>query len=73
MQEIFESKLQSKLPNLGTTIFTTMSALSNEHKAINLSQGFPDFPLDTQFEDITLKQNTRVKKCAPICPDDGSA
>ena len=34
---------QSKLPNLGTTIFTRMSALAQEHQAINLSQGFPDF------------------------------
>ncbi|MGL4726707.1 MAG: pyridoxal phosphate-dependent aminotransferase [Scandinavium sp.] len=34
---------QSKLPNLGTTIFTQMSALALEHQAINLSQGFPDF------------------------------
>lgn len=34
---------QSKLPNLGTTIFTQMSALAQEHNAINLSQGFPDF------------------------------
>ena len=32
-----------KLPNVGTTIFTQMSALANEHKAINLSQGFPNF------------------------------
>ena len=34
---------QSKLPNLGTTIFTQMSALALEYQAINLSQGFPDF------------------------------
>ncbi|MGK8934801.1 pyridoxal phosphate-dependent aminotransferase [Pluralibacter gergoviae] len=34
---------QSKLPALGTTIFTQMSALAAEHGAINLSQGFPDF------------------------------
>lgn len=34
---------QSKLPQLGTTIFTQMSALAVEHQAINLSQGFPDF------------------------------
>lgn len=33
----------SKLPKVGTTIFTTMSALAKEHQAINLSQGFPDF------------------------------
>lgn len=34
---------QSKLPSLGTTIFTRMSALAQQHQAINLSQGFPDF------------------------------
>lgn len=33
---------QSKLPQLGTTIFTQMSALAQQHQAINLSQGFPD-------------------------------
>lgn len=33
----------SKLPDVGTSIFTVMSALANEHQAINLSQGFPDF------------------------------
>lgn len=36
-------QITSKLPNVGTTIFTTMSALAREHNAINLSQGFPDF------------------------------
>ncbi|WP_375056426.1 pyridoxal phosphate-dependent aminotransferase [Zobellella sp. DQSA1] len=35
--------LDSKLPDLGITIFTRMSALAAEHQAINLSQGFPDF------------------------------
>lgn len=35
-----------RFPSAGTTIFTVMSALANEHKAINLSQGFPDFPID---------------------------
>ena len=34
---------ESKLPALGTTIFTQMSALAAQHNAINLSQGFPDF------------------------------
>lgn len=34
---------QSKLPALGTTIFTQMSALAQQHQAINLSQGFPDY------------------------------
>ncbi|WP_440112369.1 pyridoxal phosphate-dependent aminotransferase [Acidovorax sp. BL-A-41-H1] len=36
----------SKLPNVGTTIFTVMSALATEHKAVNLGQGFPDFECD---------------------------
>tara|TARA_R110002110_G_scaffold415561_2_gene651015 strand:+ start:250538 stop:251683 length:1146 start_codon:yes stop_codon:yes gene_type:complete len=36
-------RLISKLPDVGTTIFTTMSALAARHDAINLSQGFPDF------------------------------
>ena len=35
--------LESKLPHVGTTIFTVMSALALEHKAVNLGQGFPDF------------------------------
>jgi len=39
-------ELQSKLPDVGTTIFTIMSRLAVEHKAINLSQGFPDFETD---------------------------
>ena len=36
-------KIESKLPNIGTTIFTRMSALAGECGALNLSQGFPDF------------------------------
>jgi methionine aminotransferase len=36
-------QINSKLPNIGTTIFTVMSGLAKEHDAINLSQGFPDF------------------------------
>ena len=39
----FPSSVNSKLPNVGTTIFTVMSALAKAHNAINLSQGFPDF------------------------------
>ena len=36
-------QLQSKLPKVGTTIFSVMSQLAIEHKAVNLGQGFPDF------------------------------
>lgn len=36
--------IQSKLPSQGVTIFSTMSALAQKLNALNLSQGFPDFP-----------------------------
>ncbi len=42
----------SKLPDVGTTIFTVMSQLANETGAINLSQGFPNFPIDPKLEEI---------------------
>jgi len=38
--------LPSRLPAVGTTVFSTMSALAAEHGAVNLGQGFPDFPCD---------------------------
>ncbi len=43
--------LSSRLPNVGTTIFTVMSALAAEHKAVNLGQGFPDFDCDPALVD----------------------
>ena len=39
----------SKLPNVGTTIFTVMGKLANEHNAVNLSQGFPNFGADPKL------------------------
>ena len=39
----------SRLPQVGTTIFTVMSAMAAEHQAINLGQGFPDFPCDRKL------------------------
>ena len=42
----------SKLPHVGTTIFTVMSKLATEYNAINLSQGFPNFPVDTELTQI---------------------
>jgi methionine transaminase len=41
--------LKTKLPAVGTTIFTVMSALAAEHKAVNLGQGFPDFDCDLKL------------------------
>ena len=46
---------QSKLPNVGTTIFTVMSALATKAKAINLGQGFPDFPMDAELVELVAK------------------
>lgn len=48
MQDLSPS-FPSRLPNVGTTIFTVMSALATEHQAINLGQGFPDFPCDRKL------------------------
>ncbi|OWS71669.1 methionine aminotransferase [Polynucleobacter aenigmaticus] len=39
----------SRLPEVGTTVFTVMSALAAKHQAINLGQGFPDFPCDREL------------------------
>lgn len=43
--------IQSKLPAVGTNIFSVMSALANQHGAINLSQGFPDFDCPEALQD----------------------
>jgi methionine aminotransferase len=42
----FTPRLTSRLPSVGTTIFTVMSALAAQHRAVNLGQGFPDFDCD---------------------------
>ena len=45
-------KISSKLPQVGTTIFSVMSALAAEHGAVNLGQGFPDFNCDPRLLDL---------------------
>lgn len=49
IKESSQIKIQSKLPHVGTTIFTVMSSLAVEHKAINLGQGFPDYPMKEEL------------------------
>ena len=44
-------RIESKLPSVGTTIFTVVSALADAHRAINLGQGFPDFDCDRRLVD----------------------
>jgi len=50
--ESFNGTIQSKLPQTETSIFAVMSQLANDHKAINLSQGFPDFPISEELIDL---------------------
>ena len=45
----------SKLPHIGTSIFTVMSQMASEHNAINLSQGFPNFPVDERLTSILAR------------------
>ena len=51
----YPRSIPSKLPNVGTTIFTVMSKLAADHKAINLSQGFPDFDCAPELRELFCK------------------
>lgn len=46
--------MQSKLPHVGTTIFTVMSKMAQDHNAINLSQGFPDFDCPERLKELVV-------------------
>lgn len=57
----------SKLPDVGTTIFTVMSKLANEHHAINLSQGFPNFDIDPKIVELVKeKASANVHQYMPM-------
>ncbi|PNQ75014.1 methionine aminotransferase [Hanstruepera neustonica] len=57
----------SKLPQVGTTIFSVMSALANKHDAINLSQGFPNFKSDQKLIDLVNQaMNSGYNQYAPM-------
>src|SRR5512133_887093 len=60
--------IQSKLPAVGTTIFTVMSALATEHGAVNLGQGFPDFECDPQLVRAVTDAMTRGLNQYPPMP-----
>ncbi|MGY6562556.1 MAG: methionine aminotransferase [Luteibaculaceae bacterium] len=51
----YKLSLHSKLPQVGTTIFTVMSELAVKHNAVNLAQGFPDFPVSPKLIELTEK------------------
>ncbi|MBN2637504.1 MAG: aminotransferase class I/II-fold pyridoxal phosphate-dependent enzyme [Bacteroidales bacterium] len=50
--ELFNGTIKSKLPQTGTSVFAVMSQLAKDHSAINLSQGFPDFPISEELIDL---------------------
>ena len=63
----YPNQIISKFPNVKTTIFTIMSKLAQEHNAINLSQGFPDFSADKRLLDaVTNTMNKGQNQYAPM-------
>jgi methionine aminotransferase len=59
--------IQTKLPAVGTTIFTVMSALAAEKNAVNLGQGFPDFNCDPQLVDaVTAAMQQGLNQYPPM-------
>jgi methionine aminotransferase len=64
---VFSRALASKLPDVGTTIFTVMSRLATEHQAINLSQGFPDFDCAPELRALLAKYvNSGLNQYPPM-------
>ncbi|WOD44836.1 methionine aminotransferase [Hwangdonia lutea] len=62
----------SKLPDVGTTIFTVMATLAKKHRAINLAQGFPDFKMDANLIDlVTSAMKNGHNQYAPMPGDLG--
>lgn len=55
MNTRFDPQLASRLPHVGTTIFSVMSALAAEHRAVNLGQGFPDFDCDPRLVEAVTR------------------
>jgi methionine aminotransferase len=64
---IFNQTIPSKLPQVGTSIFTVMSKLATDHQAINLSQGFPDFNISSELVSLVNKyMNSGMNQYAPM-------
>ena len=60
-------QIRTKLPKVGTTIFSVMSQLATQHKAINLGQGFPDFDGPQALRDaLTAAMNSGKNQYAPM-------
>ncbi len=64
---LFPEAVISKLPQTGTSVFAVMTQLAREHDAINLSQGFPDFPVSEKLiELVTLHMRKGHNQYAPM-------
>ena len=62
-----QASFSSKLPQVGTTIFTVMSKMAQDHGAINLSQGFPDFQASPALIELIFKHmKTGSNQYAPM-------
>ena len=60
-------EIVSKLPKVGTTIFTVMSTLASEKNAVNLGQGFPDFDCDPMLVDaVTHAMKSGLNQYPPM-------
>lgn len=63
----FNGNFISQLPNVGTSIFAVMSQMATENKAVNLSQGFPDFPVSAKLIDrIHFYMKKGMNQYAPM-------
>jgi methionine aminotransferase len=63
----YPNSIKSKLPKVGTTIFSVMSQLAKDNQAINLSQGFPDFESSVELTDlVTDAMKKGLNQYAPM-------
>src|SRR5262245_56179450 len=66
-EELRDDRIVSKLPDVGTTIFTVMSRLAEEHGAVNLGQGFPDYdPPEALLEALARHASGGRNQYAPM-------
>lgn len=63
----FNGTLPSKLPKVGTTIFSVMTSLANQYQALNMAQGFPDFPCSNELISLVNQyMNKQYNQYAPM-------
>ena len=62
--------IKSKLPNVGISIFTSISKLANESKSLNLAQGFPNFSVDKNL--VNIIKSVSQKDVHQYCPMQGN-